>query len=233
MFEELSDQERTLLRWGGIAGILSGVTLLITSIVLFGFVPKAPTSALELVMRYPDVRIATIVGETFSLAGVFLSIAFFIALYRALRGTSYAPALYAVGLSLFGLAILAVEGVPDVAYAKISDLFHAPGATAQDQATLALIWKTTQGLFSQYDTASFVFLALGYVAFGFAMLRNLAFGKRFGIIAIVLGLAGLVGVYALGITSSAFAPLGLFILIILPILLGWKLYSLSKAASPA
>ncbi len=211
--------------------MLSGITLILTSIALFGFVPKAPPTAAELVMRYPDVRLATVTGETFSLAGVVLSIAFFFALYRALRGSSYGPALYATGLSLLGLAVLAVEGVPDVAYGKISDLYHASGVGAQDQAMLANIWQTTQGLFSQYDTASFIFLALGYTVFGVAMYRNKSFGRGFGIVAIVLGLVGLVGVYALGITSSTFAPLGLGVLIVLPLLLGWKLIRLSRAPS--
>jgi hypothetical protein len=80
------------------------------------------------------------------------------------------------------------------------------------------------------DTAVLIFQAIGYITLGTVMLRNPAFGKRFGGITIVLALAGLVGVYPLGIDSILFAPLGLFVFIILPILLGWKVYSLSSAA---
>jgi len=80
------------------------------------------------------------------------------------------------------------------------------------------------------DTAAVIFVAIGYILFGIAMLRNPAFGKRFGGVTMVLALAGLVGVYLLGINSIFFAPLGLFVLIFLPILLGWKVYSLSRAA---
>jgi hypothetical protein len=181
-------------------------------------------------MRYPDVRAAYAVGETFSLVSVILSVAFYLALYQALRGTSLAPALWGTGLSLLGLAVLAVEGVPRVAFGQISDLYHAPGATPQDQATLALIWQTTQGIFNELDTAVLIFQAIGYILIGIAMLRNPAFGQRFGGITIVLALAGLVGLYLLGIDSILFAPLGLFVFIILPILLGWKVYSLSRAA---
>lgn len=210
--------------------MLSALLLILTAVALFGFVPPAPTSPQALVARYPDVRLATVVGETFSLASVIAFVPFLIALFLALRRTGLAPAGFGAGLGFLGLAILAVEGVPDVAYGRISDLYHAAGATPQDQATLALIWQTTQGLFSQYDTASFIFLALAFIVLGGAMLRNPAFGKGFGGLSIVLGLAGLVGVYLLGITSSVFAPLGLGVLIILPFVLGWKVYRLSRSA---
>ena len=226
----MTDQEKSVLRWGGLAGMLSSILLILTAITLFGFVPPAPADPAGLVMRYPEVRTATIVGQTFSLVSVVVAVAFFLALYRALRGTSLASAQFGTGLSLLGLAVLAVEGVPDVAYAKIADLYHAPGATPPDQATLALIWQTTQALFSQYDTAALILLALGYILLGLAMLRNPSFGKSFGGVSMVLGLAGLVGVYLLGITSALFAAFGLGVLIILPFLLGWKVYRLSRSA---
>ncbi|HEX2714952.1 MAG TPA: hypothetical protein VHM88_22420, partial [Candidatus Acidoferrales bacterium] len=102
--------------------------------------------------------------------------------------------------------------------------------TAQDQATLALIWQATQGLFSQFDTAAVIFLLAGYILLGIAMLQNPALGKRFGVTTIGLALAGLIGLYLLGIESISFAALGLFVFIVLPILLGWKVYRLSKTA---
>lgn len=224
-----SDVKDNLLRWGGLAGMLSAVLLVLTAVTLFGLVPRAPASPQALVARYPDVRFATTVGETFSLASVIVFVPFLVALYMALRRTSPTPAAFGTGVGFLGVAVLAVEGVPDVAYAQISNLYHAPGATPQDQATLALIWQTTQGLFSQYDTASFILLALAFIILGVAMLRSPTFGKGFGGVSIALGLAGLIGVYLLGITSAVFAPVGLGVLIILPFLLGWKVFRLSRA----
>jgi len=223
-------EEKRVLRWGGLAGVLSALFIILTAITLFGFVPPAPADPTELVMRYPDVRAAMAVAETFYLVGVIFLVAFYLALYRALRGTSLAPALWGTGLSFLGLAVLAAEVAPRVAFSVISDLYHAPGATPQAQATLALIWQTTQGIFNELDTAAVMFVSIGYILFGIAMLRNPAFGKRFGGVTMVLALAGLVGVFLLGINSIFFAPLGLFVLIFLPILLGWKVYSLSRAA---
>lgn len=223
-------EEKNVLRWGGLAGMLSPILTILTAITLFGFVRPAPAGLQGSVMRYPDVRVTFALGESFSLVSVILSVAFYLALYSALRGTSLAPALWGTGLSLLSVAVLAVEGVPRVAFGRISDLYHAPGATPQDQATLALIWHTTQSIFSELDTAAIIFQTMGYILLGIAMLWNPAFGKRLGGVTIVLALAGFVGLYLLGIDSILFAPLGLFVLILIPLLLGWKVYSLSRVA---
>ncbi len=228
--EMAADQERSILRWGGLAGMVGAVLLLLTAVTLFGLVPPAPSDPAAALARYPDVRIITVVGEAFSLASVVVIALFYLALYRALRGASLAQAQFGFALSLLGLAILAVEGVPDVAYGRISDLYHAAGVSSQDQSTLVVLWQTTHALFLQYDTASFIFMALGFVVLGLAMCRHRAFGWRLGGLTTVLGLAGVVGVCVLGIGSLLFAPLGLVILLILRFLLGWKVFGLSRPA---
>ena len=68
----------------------------------------------------------------------------------------------------------------------------------------------------------------GTIFLGIAMLRHPAFGRRFGLVSTVLALAALVGVYVLGVGSAFHAPLGLFALIVVPLIIGWKLYSLSR-----
>lgn len=47
-------EEKRVLRWGGLAGVLSAIFLILTAITLFGFVPPAPADPTGLVMRYPD-----------------------------------------------------------------------------------------------------------------------------------------------------------------------------------
>jgi hypothetical protein len=227
--EESMSETKSVLRLGGLAGMLSPVLTILTAVTLFGFVPQAPSDTYGLVTRYPDVRAAYAVGETFSLISVILAVAFYLALFLALRKTSLAPALWGTGVSLLGLTVLAAQAAPRVVLGGISDLYHAPGATAQDQATLALIWQTTQSLFLELDTAALIFQATGYILLGIAILRNPAFGKILGGVTIALALAGLAGLYLLGIDSALFAPLGLFVFILLPVLLGWKVYSLSRA----
>ena len=229
---ESISKEKSVLRWGGLAGILSPILTLFTAITLFGFVPPAPagTYPTGLIAMYPNETVAMTIGETFSLASAMVAVMFYLSLYRVLRAARFAPALWGTGLSLLGLAVLAVEGVPRIAYSVISNLYNAPGATQQTQATLALAWQTTQGIFTEMDTAAVIFLTTGYVLLGIAMLRHPAFGKRLGLVSTVLALAALVGVYILGVGSALYAPLGLFALIVVPLILGWRLYSLSRAA---
>jgi hypothetical protein len=227
----MNDGERGLLRWGGLAGVLGAIFLVLTAVTLFGFVPSAPADLRALVARYPDIRTANAVGESFNFVSVVFSVVFYLALYRALRRSSLAPAQWGTALSFLGLAVLALEMVPRVAFSRISDLYHAPGASLQDQATLALVWETTQGLFAEFDTAATIFLTAGYVLLGIAMLRSPAFGNRFGGITMMLGLIGLVGVGVLGISSIFFAGIGLFVLIVIPVVLGLKIYGLSRATS--
>jgi hypothetical protein len=170
------------------------------------------------------------VGESFSLVGGILAVPYVLALFQALRVNALAPALWATGLTLLGQAVLAVEKVPRVVFSRISELYHAPEATDQDRETLALIWQANQALFDQFDTSAIVLILTGAILGGIAMFPSPAFGKTLGVITIVLASAGVIGLYALGIDSLVFAAFGLTVFVVLPIVLGWKLYRLSKAA---
>src|SRR4051812_40992902 len=68
------NQEPSVLRWGGLAGMLSPILTTLTAITLFGFVPAAPSGLQGPVMRYPDVSALYALGETFSLASIIFGI---------------------------------------------------------------------------------------------------------------------------------------------------------------
>jgi hypothetical protein len=58
-----------------------------------------------------------------------------------------------------------------------------------------------------------------------------AFGKGVGRVSVVLGIVGLVaGAVVLVDPLSLIAALGIFALIVFHLILGWKVYSLSRAA---
>ena len=141
------DEEQSVLRWGGLAGIVGGILLVAVFVIVGVFVGPDPAEPEALVMRFPDVRAAYIVEEVMYLGVLALWAIHFLALYRALRGTSLAPALFGSALGLMGLGVLAAGALPQVARTPISDLYHAPGATPEDQATLVLLWQATQGVF--------------------------------------------------------------------------------------
>lgn len=222
--------EKSVLRWGGLAGMLGGIMFIFTIVILLGFVPAAPATAEGVVMRFPDVRAAMTAGQIVYLVAVILWVMLFLALYRALRGSSPAPALFGTGLSFLGLVVYATGGLTVVALAPISNLYHAPGATSVQQATLVLLWQATQGIFNETDTVGFAVFSIGLILLGVAMLRTPAFGKVFGAVSVVIGVAGVLGISFFAVDSSPFAIFGILAFIIYPLLFGWKLYGMSRAS---
>jgi len=221
--------EKSILRWGGLAGMLGGVVFLFVPVILFGLVPPAPSDPAGLVERFPTVRTTIAAGNFVNFVSNVLVLALFLALYRALRDTSPAPALWGTVLSILSLAVIFTETTTQVAFDPISKLYHAPGATPADQATLALIWQATQGMFNQLDTSAVLLLSTGFVVLGVAMIRAPGFGKAIGGLTMLFGALAFIGGFIFGVTSLMAALLVVPVFIILPILLGWKVYRLSKA----
>ena len=223
-------EDKSVLRWGGLAGIIGGILFILVPVTLFGFVPPAPSDPAGLVIRFPDVRTTIAVGNGINFVVNILLLALFLALYRALRGSSPAPALLGSVLSILSLGVLFTESATQVAFDPISNLYHAPGATPAQQSTLALMWQATQGMFNELDTAAILLLSAGILVLGLAMLKAPGFGKRYGWLSIVLGVASVVAGFFFGTTSVVAAVVVVPIFILLPILWGWKVYRLSKIA---
>jgi hypothetical protein len=226
-------QEKSVLRWGGLAGIVGGI-LFVGDFVLVGVFEGLEgyliTEPEALVERFPDIRAAHIVEEVLYLGVLALWVIHFLALYRALRGTSLAPALFGSALGIMGLGIIAAGALLQVARTPISDLYHAPGASPEDQATLVLLWQATQGILDALLVTGLLLVPIGVIALGVAMLRTPAFGKAFGGVSVVLGVLGVAaGVVVVIDPSSAIAIVGILSLIVFHIALGWKVYSLSKS----
>jgi hypothetical protein len=159
-----------------------------------------------------------------------LWVAHFLALYRALRGTSLAPALFGSVLGIVGLGVLAAGALPHVATAPISDLYHAPGATPEDRATLVLLWQATQGIFDALFGVGLLLVPIGFIALGMAMFGAVAFGRGLGRVSVVLGVIGVVAATVLLVDPlSASAFVGVLALIVFHVVVGWRLYSLSRA----
>ncbi len=221
------EQEKSVLRWGGLAGILGGIIFILVFVIVIAFV-GLDTAEPE-VMRFPDIRAARTVEDSLYLVVFILWVTHFLALYRALRGTSLAPALFGSVLGILGLVVLAAGALPHAAFAPISDLYHAPGATPEDQATLVLLWEATQGIFDALLVVGLLFLPIGIIALGVAMLGDPAFGKGFGGVSVVLGVVGVVAASVLLVDPlSPIAFVSVLALIVFHLVLGWKVYSLSR-----
>jgi len=224
-----TDDEKSVLRWGGLAGMLGGIVFIIMMITLLVLVPDPFAGPEELLMRFPDERATTYLGESLYVVAFILSVTLFLALYRALRGTSLAPALFGTGLAFLGFAALAAGALPNVAFAPIADLYHAPGATPGEQTALIPLWQATQGIFYETDTVGFLLLSIGLIVLGVGMLRAPDFGMGFGGVSVLMGVVGVVGIYVIGLGSLSFAAVVIPTNIIFPLLFGWKVYRLSRA----
>jgi Domain of unknown function (DUF4386) len=227
-------QEKSVLRWGGLAGMVGAVVFLVSIVYQVAFVGTNTTAAgAGPIIRFPGVQTQIVIGQTLFLLGVLLFVPLFIAVYRTLRGTSLAPALFGTLPSFLGLAVLAVESEPNVAMAQISAQYHAAGATAAQQATAVQIWQATQGMFNQFDTCAYIFLSVGFVILGVAMLRAPAFGRAFGGLSMAFGVAGLLALASFAVDSAGFSPFALITFAVFPLLFGWKVYRQSRVGPTA
>ena len=155
----------------------------------------------------------------------------FLALYRALRRTSLAPALFGSVLGILGLTVLMVGTLPHVAHAPLSDLYHASGATSVDQATLALLWQATLGIFNAILYVGFFVVPIGLIALGVAMLGAPAFGKGYGGVSMALGVVGFIAAVLQMVDPASMIGVGsYFAFIIFFLVMGWKAYSVSRAS---
>jgi hypothetical protein len=222
------ENEKSVLRWGGLAGILAFIIWII-EMPLYGSInPFIP----EGLLRFTDVRMALGMSTILMMTIAILSVALVLALYRALRVDNLAFALFGSVLGIVGYIATALgDASTFFAFAPISNLNQAP-ATPDTQATLALLWQTTQGITHTFFFVGSLFMTLCFIVFGVAMLKAPAFGRRFGVVSIVLGVIGVAGVVAslfvTGETGVQMMGIAVFANIIFLPLFGWKVYSLSK-----
>ena len=222
-------QEKSVLRWGGLAGILGGVLFILVFVIVGVFVGADVAEAEGWIIRFPEIRGARTVENSLYLLVLILWVMHFLALYRALRGTSLAPALFGSVLGIVGLTVIAAGALPHVATLPLSNLYHAPGATPEDQATLVLLWQATQGIFDALLITGLAILPISLIVLGMGMLATPAFGKSYGGVSIVLGVLGVAAAVVMLVDpASPIAAVGIFALIIFHLVLGWKVYRLSR-----
>jgi len=226
------EQEKSVLRWGGLAGMLGGTLFILAwVVVLAGPVGmEDPATLEEWVTRFPDIKTARVVENIIYLVALILEVPLFLALYRALRRTGLAPALFGSVLGIIGITIFMVGALPHAAHAQLSDLYHAPGATPADQAALALLWQAVWGILDAVLYVGFLVVPIGLFLLGVGMLGSPAFGKGYGWVSVALGVIGLIAAVLQIIDPASMIGAGsYFACLIFYFILGWKVWSLSKA----
>lgn len=224
-------QEKSVLRWGGLSGMLGVLFLILVWVVVGVFVPPDPADLAGLVTRFPDIQAARVVENGMYLLALVMEIPLFLALYRALRKTSLAPALFGSALGIVGLVVMVASATPHVAHAPLYDLYRAPGATPADQATLTLLWQAIWGINDSMLYVGFFVVPIGLILLGAAMFGAPSFGKGFGWVSVVLGVLGLAAAVLQMVDPASMIGAGsYFACLIFYVVSGWKLYSLSRAS---
>lgn len=225
-----TETNRSILRWGGLAGLAGGIVTIIVSVLLIGFVPPAPADPAGLITRFTQVRAVITAVNVLDVIAYLLFLTLILSLYRVLRGGSKAASLFGTAISIVGITVLLIGTQTQVAFSPIVALYQAPGVTSTDRAILTVAWQTIQALFDEFDTTGGLLLSLGFVVLGCAMVRTQGFGKGYGWLSIVLGGVALVGVWLRGVVGlSSIPPFFFFpLFIIIPIALGWRVHRLSR-----
>jgi hypothetical protein len=221
------EQERSVLRWGGLGGMVGSIVFVIVFVIVAVFVGSDTNEP----MGFPGIRVARTFEDGLYLAVMILWVPLFLALYRALRRERLAPALFGSVLGIVGLVVLAAGALPHIATLAVSDLLRAPGTTIADQTALEL-WKASYAIFDALLTAGLILATIGVICLGAAMIKSPRFGKGIGWISVVLGVAGVVASSVdLWNPDSPLAVIAMAGLIVFCAVSGWKTYRLSKLLS--
>ena len=121
------EEEQSVLRWGGLAGILGAIIFILVFVIVIVFVGPDSAEPEGEVMSFPDIRAARTVEDSLYLVVLILWVAHFLALYRALRETRLAPALFGSVLGIVGLGVPAAGALPHVATARSPTFPMLPG----------------------------------------------------------------------------------------------------------
>jgi len=222
------NEDRGVLRWGGLAGVAGGLLFLVVFGIVGAFVPAYAADPSTAVQFFPEVETVRVVENGLYLLVLALWVASVVAVERA-AVVGAASARIGSALGIAGLVMLAVGALPHVAITPLSGAYHAPVATAADQATLALTWQAIQGLLDAALLAGLAVLSAGLVTLGIAMAGAPAYGRRLGRFTVAMGAIGIAASVVAMVDPASPAPaLGMFALIAFHLVAGWRTVSLSR-----
>ena len=237
-------EETSILKWAGLAGIAGVVSNVLSLTINATLVPifvstqsgcGAPCNVDASLSGFPGVRASVVAANALYFLSIILFAILFLGLFRVLRvGGSLGPALFGAGLCLMGLVLLGAGALSSVAFAHLSEVYHAAGTTSQDQAMLVLVSHGVQAIFNATDTVGGYLLAAGLMIFGVAMFQNSSFGKRLGAATIVLSALAVAGISLVSVAlDNPNDPFFVILVLVLPLVIGLKVYSLSIGARRA
>ena len=224
-------QDRQLARWGGIAGMVGALLLVVSAVVVTAMgLPDA--SDVETLQDFANIETGRII-EHFLYLGALMGMALHVfALYRLLKKPHRPAALFAKAMAAFGLVIMAASSVLHVSTAALADLYNAPDASPQDLRAIEYAWYGAQSVFDTMLATGALLVPIGMILFGVAMWKAPGFGSRFGGLGVGLGLIGVIGA-TIGIIDPGSPALAASVLAMAVFHLGtgWRTYKLPDNTS--
>lgn len=220
--------DRSIFRWGGLAGIGGSILLVVVFAIVAIFAGAEPAGPAGPIGRFPQIRAERTVENGLYLAVLVLWMPLALALLHRLRRVHPASALFGSAFNLVGLTVLAAGAIPHVVTSQLSDRYHADGATPDERATLVLLWQANQGLFDALLLVGLLVLAVGVILLGIAMRSDPAFGKTVASTSVAFGVVALTGATVMLIEpQSSAAALAVFAFLGFHFVAGWKTHRLS------
>ncbi len=230
MTHESSDA--SVLRRAGLTSVAGGLLFIFVFAWVIVFAGPEPAGVDGPIARFPEIEAIRIVENGLYLAVLALWVPTYLALYRGLRRQRPASALFGGALGVLGLGVFAAGAIPHAATSRLSDLYHAAGATSDDRRTLALVWHGVQGIFDALVLTGLLVTAAAVVVLGLAMRAVPAFGTPTAWLSTSFGAtAAGAGMFALIEPTSPVAALGVITLIFFHLSIGWRMYRLSAMES--
>ena len=228
--ETYSEQERIVLKWGGLAGVFGSLSLVAVFVFLAGLVGLDTLDVEQELQRYPETRTIRVLENTMYLAAIALWCLHTSALFVALCKTNLALAIFGCVTMGLGLFILAAGAIPHTMTDPISDLYHASGASPATQATSVIAWQAIQGIVDTLVITGLALAPFGMGFLGFAMLGHPLYRPWFGWISITLAVAGAIAAVSILADPSDIAAIGMFAIIFFNIIVGWRTFRLPVLA---
>ncbi|MEM9950391.1 MAG: hypothetical protein AAF846_02230 [Chloroflexota bacterium] len=226
-------QEQSVLRWGGLAGMLGSIVFIVVFVIVGVFVGDDPANIEGWVTRFPDIYTARLFENGLYLFVLVIWIPHMLALAYALRRAHLPLALFGSVISIVGLTIMIAGALTHVAVNPLYMLSQLPDMNTADQRSIALMWQATWGILDALLIAGLLLVPFGIAGLGVAMSADDRFGKLYAGITVGLGSIGLLAAIGAMIAPESLIAAGaVFALIFFNFIIGWKTFRLGSQPIP-
>ncbi len=217
--------DRQLLRWGGIAGAAGAASMFAAFAVVAGLgLPDA--SDVETLTDYQDITAGRIAEHFFYLGALVLFALHVLVLYRMIRPSHPAAALFGAATAEMGFGIMAASSMLHVSTAPLSDLYEA--AEAGERTAIEAAWAGAQSVFDTMLATGVLLVPIGLTLLGLAIRRFPAIASSIMWFTIGLGAVGTIGaVIAIIDPGSMFSAISVLGMTAVMLATGWQMLRVS------